>query len=121
MKTRPLGLSILLSALVVLTAACATTRGPSGTTRATASHPDVGAAAATEACATCHEGATPAIANAWAASAHGMNLVRCFVCHGSTGADFTASPATDRCSGCHAQQAERVAARPESASCFACH
>jgi hypothetical protein len=115
-------LSIVLSALAVLAAACATTGSPAGATReAKGGHPDAGAATATEACATCHEGATPAVVTEWNGGAHGLNLVRCFVCHGSAGEDFTAAPATERCAGCHARQVEQVAARPEGAACFSCH
>ena len=122
MKTRPhAGLSIVLSALVALAAACATTGGSARAPRATAPHPDVGSAGTTESCASCHEGSTPAVAQEWGASAHGVNLVKCFVCHGSTGSDFSAAPTGARCAGCHAREAELVAARPESASCFSCH
>jgi hypothetical protein len=48
-----------------------------------------------------------------------MALVECVACHGSTGADFKARPATNTCLGCHAVQAEAI---PASASgCFSCH
>lgn len=84
-------------------------------------HPDVGAAEDAGRCATCHARVTPAVAQAWNAGPHGLNLVRCFVCHGSTGSDFVATPNTDGCAGCHAAKVAEVAARTEAAGCFSCH
>jgi hypothetical protein len=84
-------------------------------------HPDVGAAEDGVACATCHEDVTPALVKEWTAGEHGLNLVKCFVCHGSTGADFAAAPAPQRCDGCHAAKVASVTQDGTSRSCFACH
>jgi hypothetical protein len=46
--------------------------------------------------------------------------VTCVVCHGSTGKDFRAKPASTGCGGCHAAQAASVSRRAV-ADCFACH
>ena len=70
-------------------------------------------------CATCHAEATPAVVADWNAGPHGMALVKCFVCHGSTGADFAARPASTRCAGCHADKA--AVAASTNTSCFSCH
>jgi len=82
-------------------------------------HPDV---AGEQECATCHRGQTPAAFAAWEASPHGLALVKCVVCHGSTGKDFRAKPAAApaTCGACHAAQVESVAKRPVK-DCFACH
>jgi hypothetical protein len=71
-------------------------------------------------CASCHRTGTPAAFAAWEASPHGLALVKCVVCHGSTGKDFRARPAATGCGACHAAQAASVARRPVS-DCFACH
>ena len=71
-------------------------------------------------CATCHRTGTPEVFAAWEASQHGLALVKCVVCHGSTGKDFRARPDTRGCRECHAAQVEALAKR-EVKDCFACH
>jgi len=71
-------------------------------------------------CASCHRTETPAAFAAWEGSPHGVALVKCVVCHGSTGKDFRARPAAKGCASCHAAQAASVEKRPVS-DCFACH
>ncbi len=71
-------------------------------------------------CASCHRTETPAAFAAWEGSPHGLALVKCVVCHGSTGKDFRARPAAAGCGACHAAEAASVARRPVS-DCFACH
>jgi hypothetical protein len=86
---------------------------------ARAKHPDVGGS---QDCRACHEQVTRRAFEAWKQSKHGLDLVTCVVCHGSTGADFTKRPAADRCAGCHAAQVASLAGRPARArDCFACH
>jgi hypothetical protein len=83
------------------------------------SHPPVGDAAS---CEECHAQATPRPFAEWRNGTHGINLVKCFVCHGSTGADFRRKPATDRCVGCHADQvASMRSAAMKGKDCFTCH
>jgi hypothetical protein len=89
-------------------------------------HRPLDAAGALEACEACHAQATPAAVTAWEGSAHGLTLVKCFVCHGSTGKDFQARGTAASCDGCHpAQAAVVVRAKdtraPRAAACFACH
>lgn len=71
-------------------------------------------------CAACHRTETPAVFDEWERSPHGLSLVKCVVCHGSTGKDFKPRPAATGCGSCHAAQAESVARRAV-ADCFACH
>lgn len=86
-------------------------------TRARAAHPAVGAE---QDCADCHRTGTPEAFRAWEESAHGLALVKCVVCHGSTGKDFRARPAAASCQGCHPLQAA-TGARPGARDCFGCH
>lgn len=84
---------------------------------ARAVHPDTGGDTD---CAACHEQATPAQYKAWFDGRHGMNLVRCQVCHGSTGADFARRAPAERCRGCHGAQVDSLA-KAAVKDCFACH
>jgi hypothetical protein len=86
-------------------------------------HPDAGPNPAADACETCHTDATPGAVKAWEGSPHGLALVKCFACHGSTGADFARTPAPRRCEGCHPAEYASVAAAngAKAAGCFACH
>jgi len=71
-------------------------------------------------CATCHRSGTPQAFEAWEGSPHGLALVKCVVCHGSTGRDFRARPSASSCRSCHPAQAAALARRPVK-DCFACH
>ncbi len=74
-------------------------------------------------CASCHAQSTPAVVEAWEASPHGVALVKCLVCHGSTGKDFVRTAAPERCRGCHGAEVDSAAplAKRGVTSCFACH
>ena len=82
-------------------------------------HPEVDASVLT--CAECHVQATPEVAGQWQASRHGLALVKCFVCHGSTGADFRARPEPEGCAGCHPVQAGSGMKGGAPTRCFECH
>jgi hypothetical protein len=71
-------------------------------------------------CAACHRTRTPEAFSDWERSPHGLALVKCVVCHGSTGKDFRARPAAAGCGSCHAAQEASVARRSVT-DCFACH
>jgi hypothetical protein len=71
-------------------------------------------------CAACHRTETPAAFADWERSPHGLALVKCVVCHGSTGKDFRARPAAIGCGSCHAAQAASLTKRAVR-DCFACH
>jgi predicted CXXCH cytochrome family protein len=62
------------------------------------------------------------VAAAWEASRHGVALVKCLVCHGSTGKDFVRRPSPERCRGCHGAAVDSAAALARKGlDCFACH
>jgi hypothetical protein len=88
-----------------------------------AGHPDVGAGNDADACQSCHAEATPEVVKRWEGGKHGLVLVKCFVCHGSAGKDFTARPGNRRCEGCHPAALAAVApARKGGAkTCSDCH
>ena len=90
---------------------------PRAAAKARAAHPAVGAE---QDCAACHRDGTPAAFRAWEQSPHGVALVKCVVCHGSTGKDFRARPAATFCQGCHAAQVASLASHG-TRDCFACH
>ena len=71
-------------------------------------------------CAACHRTDTPAAFADWERSPHGVALVKCVVCHGSTGKDFRARPAATGCGACHPAAAASVERRAVS-DCWACH
>jgi hypothetical protein len=91
-------------------------------------HPDVGTDFAPDACISCHTEQTPEIVKEWESGPHGLVLVKCFVCHGSTGKDFAEHPKATRCEGCHAAQVASIAparkkggAKGKAPDCFSCH
>ena len=88
-----------------------------------AAHPDVDVENGPDACRSCHGEATPEVVKEWEAGPHGLMLVKCFVCHGSVGKDFTAAPRAQRCLGCHAEKLAAVAPARKVGpkACFACH
>lgn len=81
-------------------------------------HPDVDTDVP---CDVCHGEMTPEVVNEWFAGQHGKNNVKCFVCHGSTGEDFTLTPDAFRCVGCHADQVASIESQPVQKDCFTCH
>jgi hypothetical protein len=109
--------------LLVVLLAAPLAASAQGTSRAKgdgrAAHPKVDA---TQACEECHAEATPLPVREWKSGTHGINLVKCFVCHGSTGADFKRKPAADRCTGCHAEQVASMSGPAmKGKDCFTCH
>lgn len=68
-------------------------------------------------CDVCHAEMTPKVFKMWYAGEHGKQGVKCFVCHGSIGSDFTLKPENFRCVGCHADEVETSG----EVSCFSCH
>lgn len=114
-----LHLFVIVAALAAppIAASAQSTRGKGGARAA--AHPSVDAA---QACEDCHANATPAVFREWRDGTHGIHLVKCFVCHGSTGADFRRKPSADRCEGCHADQvASMRGPAMKGKDCFSCH
>ena len=85
-------------------------------------HPAVDQGLTPDACESCHAEKTPAVVKDWEGGPHGLNLVKCFVCHGATAKDLARAPAADRCGGCHAAELASVTPKKGKAQpCFACH
>ena len=59
----------------------------------------------------------------WEAGPHGVNQVKCLVCHGSVEEGFIPKPTANRCSGCHAQFVEQLRSEAfmKHKTCFTCH
>lgn len=113
---------VLVAALwtaVALTACAGSKPAQRGAAAPQASHPEVDTGL--ETCAGCHAQATPAVAAQWREGRHGMALVACFVCHGSTGQDFRARPEPAGCRGCHPVQVSSVTRDGRTQGCFQCH
>ena len=109
-------LAVVLLAVPAAAAAQGTSRGKGG---GRAAHPKVSGVAS---CEECHAEATPGPFREWKEGTHGINLVKCLVCHGSTGADFTRKPVANRCLGCHADQVASMSGAPmKGKDCFTCH
>jgi len=112
--SRKVLVGLAVAALVAATALA----GPAAKKRVKG-HPEVDVA---EACDTCHADVTPEVVDNWYLSKHGVNNVKCFVCHGSVGKDFVRRAPIDRCVGCHAEEVASMA-QPGLAKkdCFSCH
>lgn len=77
-------------------------------------------------CYGCHAKATPAVAQQWYESKHGITLVRCQTCHGmpdGQGAfQFTRTPGPDTCARCHSLAIQRMEAKfGATGNCVSCH
>lgn len=77
-------------------------------------------------CYACHVKATPARAQYWLESKHGVTLVRCQTCHGmpdGQGAiQFTRSPGVDSCARCHSAAIQQMEKKfGMTGNCNTCH
>ena len=77
-------------------------------------------------CYSCHMKATPAVAQQWYESKHGVTLVRCQTCHGmpdGKGAlSFARKPALTVCAACHSAAIQRMEAKfGLKTDCATCH
>lgn len=118
-KEEPMRLAMFLALVALLALAVAAPPASGAPTAKKATHPEVDSG---EACHSCHADVTPAVHQAWMSSAHGMNNVLCFVCHGSIGTDFVKRPKSDRCIGCHAAQIDSLKTPfMKGKDCFTCH
>ena len=69
-------------------------------------------------CIQCHKEVTPDIVKQWKASAHGMTLTRCGVCHGDQ-KNFKIKPGSSVCIGCHSNAVEQNTIKGKT--CATCH
>jgi hypothetical protein len=106
--------------LLLTSAGAATPPGDAISQQAAPPHPQVEAG---QDCETCHREKTPAVVEGWEKGPHGMNSVKCFVCHGSAGDKaFTTRPAMSKCEACHSEQvATMTAPAMKDKTCFTCH
>jgi len=82
-------------------------------------HPPVEAEMITEdplVCLSCHQNQ----AKEWEGSAHGLNQVRCFICHGDLEKRFEPKPSPSNCVMCHAEKLEDLK-KAKIKTCFQCH
>lgn len=73
-------------------------------------------------CRECHSQVTPEIYKEWAQSKHGVDNVRCFVCHGDF-KNFKKTPSVETCRGCHAKQYSQIMlpTGKSDKTCWSCH
>lgn len=68
-----------------------------------------------QSCENCHEGSLSY--EQWQKSVHGLNLVKCEVCHGEQ-SNFKRIPSDSVCRGCHSDQFSSI---PAGKTCATCH
>ncbi|MBM3300442.1 MAG: hypothetical protein FJY85_10845 [Deltaproteobacteria bacterium] len=71
-------------------------------------------------CIECHQKETPVIYNQWLVSKHGINNVKCGVCHGDA-SNYRAFPDRVVCIGCHSHQVRNMPAQALVTNCSYCH
>lgn len=84
------------------------------------SHPKIGQEMITEdpqVCVSCHE----AQARDWEKGPHGLNQVRCFICHGDLEKRFERVADSKNCVMCHADKVEDLKKAKKFKNCFVCH
>ncbi|MEZ0343576.1 MAG: hypothetical protein ABWJ99_02045 [Caldimicrobium sp.] len=84
------------------------------------SHPKIGEDMITEdpqVCVACHE----TQAREWEKGLHGINQVRCFICHGDLEKRFERISKPSECVMCHADKVEDIKRSKKYKTCFECH
>lgn len=71
-------------------------------------------------CAACHQKETPAGYQAWLGSKHGINNVKCGVCHGDVN-NYRGRPDKVVCMGCHSAQVHNMPSAALVSNCSFCH
>jgi hypothetical protein len=71
-------------------------------------------------CAECHKKETPTGYNQWLGSKHGINSVKCGICHGDVN-NYRARPDKAVCIGCHSAQVHNLPAQALVTNCSYCH
>jgi nitrate reductase cytochrome c-type subunit len=71
-------------------------------------------------CMECHKKETPVSYNAWLSSRHGINNVKCGICHGDVN-NYRARPDKVVCMGCHSMQVKNMPAQALVTNCSYCH
>lgn len=71
-------------------------------------------------CNDCHQKETPTSYNQWLGSKHGINQVKCGICHGDVN-NYRARPDKIVCMGCHSAQVKNMPAQALVTNCSFCH
>ncbi len=71
-------------------------------------------------CMECHKKETPASYNQWLISRHGINNVKCGICHGDA-LNYRARPDKTVCIGCHSEQVNNLPPASLVTNCSYCH
>ena len=71
-------------------------------------------------CMNCHKKETPLVNEQWINSKHGINNVKCGLCHGDVN-NYRARPDKEVCIGCHSQQVNNMPANALVTNCAFCH
>lgn len=71
-------------------------------------------------CMECHKKETPASYNQWLASKHGINNMKCGICHGDA-LNYRARPDKSVCIGCHSEQVHNLPPAALVTNCSFCH
>jgi hypothetical protein len=71
-------------------------------------------------CMECHKKETPTGYNQWLGSKHGINSVKCGICHGDAN-NYRARPDKTVCIGCHSAQVHNLPAQALVTNCSFCH
>jgi hypothetical protein len=71
-------------------------------------------------CMECHKKETPAAYAQWQGSKHGINSVKCGICHGDVN-NYRARPDKIVCMGCHSQQVQNLPNMALVTNCSFCH
>lgn len=68
-------------------------------------------------CVDCHGN----VYDEWMEGAHGLNNVRCFICHGSLDKYFIKRANINKCNGCHQNEVNDLKKIRDMKDCFFCH
>lgn len=71
-------------------------------------------------CRDCHKKETPEAYKQWLGSKHGINNVKCGVCHGDA-TNYRAYPDRNVCIGCHSYQVKNMPPNALVTNCSYCH
>ncbi|MFH0822338.1 MAG: hypothetical protein V2B18_06265 [Pseudomonadota bacterium] len=71
-------------------------------------------------CQDCHQKETPESYKQWLGSKHGINSVKCGICHGDV-SNYRSMPDKTVCIGCHSEQVKHMPAQALVTNCSYCH
>jgi len=110
---------ILFMGLIIFTVCTSALEAKESKKAKAKKHPQIETEMITEdplVCFSCHQNQT----KEWEGSGHGLNQVRCFVCHGDLEKRFEPMPSPENCVMCHAEKLEDLK-KSKLKTCFQCH